>query len=361
MRATSQNIKLIELLKLVAPGSPFREGLENVLRAKTGCLFVLGDTELIRSISHGGFVINADFNPYSIYELAKMDGAVVLTNRADRILNANVELNPDSSIETLETGIRHRTAERVAKQTKHVVVSISQRRSVITIYKDDFKYILQETTRVLSKANQAINTMEKYRQTLNQELINLSALELEDTVTIHDVALVIKRSEMVLRVADEIERYIIELGNEGRLIEMQLDELVINVDKDLKNVLADYLTDDLLHLNNEKLIELANLTDDDLINTSKIAGLLGYSVDAELLDIQVYPRGFRLLSNIPRLPSTVTKNILLHFNDLQEVVNANMDDLEEVEGVGEVRAQNIVSGLRRIAERVYNNQPLSSL
>ncbi|MCK8061354.1 MULTISPECIES: DNA integrity scanning diadenylate cyclase DisA [unclassified Fusibacter] len=358
MRETSQNTRITDVLRMVSPGTQLRAGLENVLRAKTGALIVIGDTDLIKSISHGGFAINAEFNPYKIYELAKMDGAVILSNKADRIVSANVELNPDPGIMTQETGIRHRNAERVSKQTGQVVISISQRRSIITIYKEDIKYILQETNRLLTKANQAIQTLEKYRQTLNQELINLSALEIEDAVTVHDVAQVMKRSEMVLRVADEIERYILELGHEGRLIEMQLDELVSDVANDLKNVISDYLVDFDKKTLDDSLIMLATMSDDELLSTTRMAKLLGYEIEVEMLDMQVYPRGFRLLSKIPRLPSAVIRNILAHFDDLQGVINASMDELEEVEGIGEVRAQNIVSGLRRIAERVYNNQPL---
>jgi diadenylate cyclase len=241
-----------------------------------------------------------------------------------------------------------------------VVISISQRRSVITIYKDDLKYILQETNRLLTKANQAIQTLEKYRQTLNQELINLSALEIEDAVTVHDVAQVMKRSEMVLRVADEIERYILELGHEGRLIEMQLDELVSDVAIDLKNVISDYIIKLDAKSLNEALLMLATLSDEELLSTTRMTKILGYDIEVEMLDMQVYPRGNRLLSKIPRLPSSVIKNILSHFDDLQGVINASMDELEEVEGIGEVRAQNIVSGLRRIAERIYNNQPLTT-
>jgi diadenylate cyclase len=360
MRATSQNTKITDVLRLVAPGTLLRAGLENVLRAKTGALIVIGDTDLVKSISHGGFEINAEFNPYRIYELAKMDGAVILSNKTDRIVSANVELNPDPNIYTQETGIRHRNAERVSRQTNQVVISISQRRSVITVYKDDLKYILQETNRLLTKANQAIQTLEKYRQTLNQELINLSALEIEDAVTVHDVAQVMKRSEMVLRVADEIERYILELGREGRLIEMQLEELVSDVAIDLKNVISDYIIELDSKSLKEALLSLATLSDDELLSTTRMTKILGYDIEVEMLDMQVYPRGNRLLSKIPRLPSSVIKNILAHFDDLQGVINASMDELEEVEGIGEVRAQNIVSGLRRIAERIYNNQPLTT-
>lgn len=358
MRPTSHNPQLIEVIKLIAPGTPFREGLENVLRAKTGALIVIGDSEDIRHLCHGGFLINAPFNPYSIYELAKMDGAVILSHDVERILYANVELNPNSLIPTLETGIRHRTAERVARQTDQMVISISQRRNIVTVYYGDIKYILPQTNHLLTKANQAIQTLEKYRATLNQELLNLSALEIEDSVNLSNVVKAIKRAEMVLRVADEVERYILELGDQGRLIEMQLDELVINVDKDLRSIIRDYMNQYSESGSLEVMKALALLPDDHLIEDAALAKLMGYHTEAITMDIQVYPRGYRVLSKIPRLPSSVMKKLLDHFEDLQGIMNATTQSLEEVEGIGEVRAQNIVSGLRRFAEQVYTHQPM---
>jgi len=356
MRATSHHKQLIEIVTLISPGKTFREGLQNVLRAKTGALIVLADLEEIKPICHGGFFINAPYTPNSIYELSKMDGAVILSRSADRILYANVELNPNSLIPTLETGIRHRTAERVAKQMNAIVVSISQRRNIVTVYTEAFKYVMQETNHLLTKANQAIQTLEKYRTVLKHVLLSLSALELEDGVNLHDVVEVIKRSEMVLRVADEIERYIIELGDEGRLTEMQLDELVIHVESDLKNVIKDYYHEDQVLDEYVVLREIALLKDDALLGMEAIALIMGYTSEDVSLDIQVYPRGYRLLSKIPRIPSSVTKNLLDHFEDLQGIIHASVDALEEVEGVGEVRAHNILSGLRRISEQVNNNQ-----
>lgn len=360
MRPTSYNKSFIEMIKLIAPGTPFREGLENVLRAKTGALMVLGESEEIHHLCHGGFVINAPFSPYSIYELSKMDGAVILTKDAERILYANVELNPNSLIPTLETGIRHRTAERVARQTDHLVVSISQRRNIITVYCGETKYIVQETNHLLTKANQAIQTLDKYRNSLHQELVNLSALEIEDSVNLSDVVKAIKRAEMVLRVADEVERYILELGDEGRLIEMQLDELVIHVEKDLKSMIKDYMQAYSEAKVVETLTALALLPDEALIVDASVASVMGFNVEAVSRDVQVFPRGYRILSKIPRLPLSVTKKLLEHFDDLQGIINASTDALEEVEGIGEVRAHNIVSGLRRYTEQVYNNQPIGS-
>jgi len=234
------------VLKLVAPGTPLREGLDNIFRAKTGALIVIGYSKEMMEIVDGGFSINCEFTPAHLYELAKMDGAIILSQDMKRILFANTQLVPDSSIPTAETGTRHRTAERVARQTGHLVIAISQRRNVITLYQGNFRYILRDISVILSKANQAIQTLEKYKAVLDQALTNLSALEFEEMVTLQDVAMVIHRIEMVLRIKAEIDQYINELGTEGRLISMQLEELVANVEKEAYLLLKDYCRDQAL-------------------------------------------------------------------------------------------------------------------
>ena len=199
---------LNEVLELIAPGTQFREGLENILRAKTGGLIILTENdEEIESLVDGGFKINAELTSTSLYELGKMDGAIVLDEDAENIIYANALLIPDPSISSSETGARHRTAERVAKQTSNLVIAISERRDIITLYKNDKKHVLEDIRVVLSKANQAVQTLEKYRKVFDQTLINLSALEFENLVTIADVVTVIKRAEMVLKIENEIEKF----------------------------------------------------------------------------------------------------------------------------------------------------------
>ena len=257
-----------QLLQMVAPGMAFREGLDNVLRAKTGALIVVGYSPEVMEVVDGGFSINCDFSPNYLYELAKMDGAIILSEDLKRILYANTQLIPDSSISSSETGIRHRTAERVAKQTGKLVVSISQRRNVITLYQGQLRYSLKDMAVILTKANQAIQTLEKYKVVLNQSFTNLSALEFEEMVTLQEVAHVIKRIEMVIRVKMEIKRYVNELGTEGRLISMQMEELVGGVEEEAWFLLKDYAKDPyedkirdirsaIRKLNAEELLELS--------------------------------------------------------------------------------------------------------
>lgn len=344
---------IMESLRILAPGTPLREGLENILKAKTGGLIVVGDNEDVMNLVDGGFAINIDFSTAYIYELAKMDGAIILSSDGKRILYANTQLIPDPSIPSSETGIRHRTAERVARQTGLMVLSISQRRNIITLYKGYSKYVLQDTNKVLTKANQAIQTLEKYKKVLDQAMTSLSALEFEDLVTVHDVATVLQRTEMVMRIVGEIDKYICELGNEGRLVNMQLEELLDNVKEDGKYVIEDYrvLGDGLDYTSITRQIK--NLSSEELLDLSIIGKILGYSGGlTPLLDTQVSPRGYRILNKIPRLPMSIIQKVILHFKDFQKILKASIEELDDVEGIGEIRARTIKEGLRRVQEQV---------
>lgn len=341
------------LLQLVAPGTPFREGLENVLRAKTGALIVVGYSPDLMDIVDGGFSINCDFSPNYLYELAKMDGAIILSEDIKRILYANTQLIPDPTIPSIETGIRHRTAERVAKQTGKLVVSISQRRNVITLYQGTLRYALKDIGVILTKANQAIQTLEKYKVVLDQSLTNLGASEFEEVVTVHDVCNVLQRTEMVLRIKYEIKRYINELGTEGRLISMQLEELVGNTEYELVLLLKDYARENTDDKFKDIRAGFKRLTSEELLDHHNIARLLGYSHTNTILEEQVSPRGYRVLNKIPRLPSIIIGNLVEKFEDLPHLMMATIEELDEVDGIGEVRARTIKEGLNRIQEQVF--------
>lgn len=349
--------ELLDILKMLAPGTLLREGLENVLRAKTGGLLVFGDNEQIMSLVDGGFVINSEYTPNYVYELAKMDGAIVLSSDYKRIIVANAQLNPDSSIPTLETGTRHRTADRVAKQTGAVVVAISQRRHVITVYKNYIKYVLRDSSIILGRANQALQTLEKYVSVLEKVRNNLDVLEFMDTVTLFDVASAIQRTEMVLRVKSEVEKYVCELGNEGRLISMQLHESIENVEQDGILLIRDYAQEGMDY--NEIYRHLQTLTSEELLKIENVAKVLGY-LNTQLMDMPMSPRGYRMLSRIPRIPSMVIENIVKNFKGLKEVISASCEELDNVEGIGEARAKAIRNGLRRLREQTMINNNLST-
>lgn len=341
--------ELKNILRIMAPGTNLREGLENILRAKTGGLIVLGDTEQIMKLADGGFIINADYTPSYIYELAKMDGAIIISSDLKKIVCANTQLIPDSSIPTFETGTRHRTANRIAKQTGGIVVAISQRRNMITVYKGDTKYVLKDSSVILSKANQAVQTLEKYVSVLERVISNLNLLEFEDMVTLFDVFTAIQRTEMVMRIVAEIERYICELGNDGRLVSMQLIELVKSIEQDGVLLIRDYCKSNLDA--NEVYKEIEAMSSEELIDLEMISKAMGYP-GIPLVDTLISPRGYRILNKVPRIPSNVIDNLVKTFKELKGVIEASHEQLDKVEGIGEARARTIKNSLRRIKEQV---------
>lgn len=353
-----QEQMFLKNLSLVAPGTQLYDALENVLRARTGGLIVVGDDPEIMAMVNGGFKIDAEMHPAALYELAKMDGAIVLSSDAKRILYANVQLTPDHMIPSFETGTRHRTAERVAKQTNQLVIAISQRRNVITMYWGNNKYVVRDVSVILANANQALSTLEKYKSVMEQSLINLSALEFENFVTLFDVATVIQRGQMVFRIAHEIERYIVQLGSEGRLVNMQLEELMSDIADEGLLVAKDY------YIEPEKTVEeiwgeMVEWDSEDLLNLPLIVRALGYAgVSSSTLEQSVTPKGYRILSKIPRLPMPVIENLVDRFQSLPEICDASIEELDDVEGIGEVRAKAIQDGLRRIREQVLLDRHL---
>ena len=357
MRKKNENA-IIDILKLIAPGTPIRDGLENILRAKTGALLLItDDNDIIKEVVDGGFTINEDYTSSKLYELAKMDGAIVLSGDLKKILFANAQLIPSREIETMETGTRHRTAERTAKQTGELVISISQRRNIITIFKGNARYILEDTNAVLNKANQGVQTLEKYKKVFDNKLNILNEYEFNDIVTLQNVILTIQRAEMVMRIVDEIQGQIYELGNDGRLVKMQLEELVGGVEKEELLIIKDYLAPTKDKLNPEEVLDnLSELSYEDLNKESSIAKLLGFDVFDNYDEVGVYTRGYRILSKIPRMPTNIVENLVSSFKSFQHILAADIESLDEVDGIGEVRARTIKQSLKRMQEQfVFDN------
>lgn len=344
-----RNDELLQILKTVAPGTELREGLENILKARTGALIVIGDTENVMNLADGGFKINEEYSPARIYELAKMDGAIVLSKDAKRILLANTQLIPDSKIPTVETGTRHRSAERIAKQTGELVISISQRRNLITVFKGDIRYIIKDSSQVLARANQALQTVERYKTSFDEVMLALNEYEFEDIVTLEHVVKAVQRAELMLRVVSEVKGYIVELGDEGRLIELQLRELAGNVETEEALIIKDYSAS---KDKEETLLNtISELTHEELVDSSTIAKLLGYTIETTIEDVEVYTRGYRLLSRIPKMPMNIIDNMVKTIGAFQDIVRASIEELDDVEGIGEVRAKNIKQGIKRMQEQ----------
>lgn len=343
--------RFMKTLRFVAPGTALYEGLENILRARTGALIVVSDSEEVLKLADGGFRLNCDLDPASLYELAKMDGAILLSSDAKRIISANAQLVPNAGIPTSETGTRHRTAERVAIQTGELVIAISQRRNVITLYKGNIRYVLRDVGVVLAKSNQALQTLQKYRSVLENALDYLTALEFSDSVTLSDVANATRRAEMVSRIAREILWYVCELGTEGRLIDMQLEELLADIKDEGDLVIKDYCTNPEDKNVADIKRQLQGWSSEDLLDLNLIIRTLGYSPTTANPDTVVTPRGYRILRRIPRLPLPVISNLAERFIDLPHVFEASIEELDSVEGIGEVRARAIRDGLRRLKDQ----------
>ena len=340
--------KFNKAVRAIAPGTALREGLENILRAKTGALIVVSDSPMVMELVDGGFAIECEYSPTHLYELAKMDGALVLSQDGKKIRFANAQMIPNPSIPSGETGTRHRTAERVAKQTGELVIAISQRRNLITLWQGTHKYTLKDSNVILSRANQAVQTLEKYKRVLDQGLVNLTALEFEDLVTLSDVAIIIQHTEKVLRISREIDRYALELGVDGRLINMQTEELLTNIEDGLL-IIRDYsISQDAKTADSirEEIVS-ANGTVDPI----DVCRLLGFNGHVSTLDLPVVPRGYRILKKISRLPMHVIENLVQTFRTLPRINNTSIAELDDVEGIGEVRALAIKDGLKRIREQ----------
>ena len=338
-------------LALVAPGTALRDGLERILRGRTGALIVLGHDRAVEAICTGGFALDVEFSSTRLRELCKMDGAVVLSSDGTRIVRAAVHLMPDPTIPSEESGTRHRTAERVAKQTGHPVISVSQSMHIIGLYVNGTRHVIDDSTAILSRANQALATLERYKLRLDEVSGTLSALEIEDLVTGRDAITVVQRLEMVRRIADEIEGYVIELGTDGRLLALQLDELMAGVDSDRALVVRDYIpATRRSRTAEESEDELDRLPANELIDLGAVAKAMGFPNTVEALDGAISPRGFRLLAKVPRLPTPVVDRLVEHFGSLQRLLGATVEDLQTVEGVGDARARGIREGLSRLAE-----------
>ncbi|HEY8300782.1 MAG TPA: DNA integrity scanning diadenylate cyclase DisA [Jatrophihabitans sp.] len=352
MATTEHDEALRGVLARVAPGTELRDGLERILRGNTGALIVIGWDRVVEELCTGGFPLDeVEFSATRLRELCKMDGAVVLDTDGTRILRAATHLMPDPAIPTEESGTRHRTAQRVARQTGYPVISVSQSMKIISLYMGDRRYVLESTGELLTRANQAINTLERYKARLDEVSNSLSALEIEDLVTVRDVVVVAQRLEMVRRIADEVTGQVVELGTDGRLLALQLEELMAGVDLDRDLIARDYAPSGRRSRTPDQVArDLAALSALELLDPSPVARALGLSGTPEGLDSAASPRGHRLLARVPRLPGAILDRVVEHFGGLQKLLAASAEDLQVVDGVGETRARAVREAISRLAE-----------
>jgi len=343
--------RLLEALRMIAPGTLLRQAIDNIVRARTGALLVFADEEKIRPLISGGIDIDVALKPMVLYELAKMDGAILLDRAGTHILHANVQLMPDARIDSQETGTRHRTAERVAKQLDTLAISISAARDVVTVYLGEIRYIMDPIRVLLAKADQALETLERFRSRFNEVVRTLSTLEFQHGVTLMDVITVLQRTEMVLALSRLIERYIVELGTEGRLVALQLGELLFNVRETQLAVLMDYLPDNSPEKIQEVLKALSGLSSEELLSPEVIARILGYPDDPNVIETRVEPRGYRMLGKILRAGDRTIEELVQRFGTFEALISAPVEDLASVSNMGMARAREIKEGLIRLRQR----------
>jgi diadenylate cyclase len=342
--------RVAHVLRRVAPGTDLREALDNIISASGGALIVIGDTPGVERLCDGGFALDIPFTPQRLFELTKMDGAILLDEDCKTILRANVHLVPDAALATAETGMRHRTAERVSRQTAALVVSVSARRNVVSLYQRGRKVMVQDVTVVLAKANQALQTLQRYRQRLDEVISRLTLLEFEDAVTVGDVVAAVQRSELVQRVAHEVARSVTELGSEGRLVAMQAEEVTANVVDEHALLLRDYVVAGGQKQASVARFLLSEMPQDQILDDEAVATALGFPTGADVLEQHVRSRGYRALRRIPALPTTVINRLVERFAALASIAQASEEQLDEVDGVGARRAHVIAEGLRRLRE-----------
>jgi diadenylate cyclase len=326
------NQALHAALALVAPGTALRDGIDRIVRAKMGALLVLGDSPDVLGICSGGFLLDTKFTPPRLSELAKMDGAIIISTDGSRIARANVHLVPDPTVPTNETGTRHRTAERVALSLGVPVVSVSEEMSVINVYAGGAKRQLHDISRLLDRANQALQTLERYKARLDDATSALTTLEVEDVVTVRDVTAVLQRGQMVRQIAGEIETMIVELGVEARLLRLQVDEVANDLDDELDLVILDYP------------------------DVARIVGPTGSPTESLDPEAPISPRGLRLLSRITNLDEAQAASIADHFGELSRVLRATADDLAALPGISASQANAVKDTLDRLTESTILDQ-----
>lgn len=343
----------LDVLASLAPGTDLRDGISRILNSETGALIVIGHDEIVESMSGGGFYINTPYTPNRLRELSKMDGAIILSADGLHIRSAGVHLLPDGSLPTDETGTRHRTAHRVSQQVGFPVISVSESTRTVSLYFGGHRHVLEDSAAILSRANQALSTLERYKERLDEVSSVLSQLELEDLVTVRDVAVVAQRAEMVHRIAAEVSDYVVELGADGRLVALQFEELVAGVDRERLLIVRDNVPVGDESAVFAALSWLGALSPTELLDLSIVARALGFGGEYDRLEEPITPRGYRLLARVPRLPEFVNERLVLHFGNVQRLMAATTEELQAVDGIGETRARSIREGMSRMIEANY--------
>jgi diadenylate cyclase len=337
---------LLHILKATAPGTPLRDAINNIVDLRRGGFLLIANEEKAKVVVRSGFELRTKLTPQRLVELSKMDRAIVLDEDLQTILYANAYLVPDPEIPSEETGTRHLTAEKVARQLGVAAIAVSASRGRVTVYYGPYKYLLQDIPTLTARANQALRILEQYRATFDDLSRELTALEFEGRVLPYHIANQIQTIVQMLAIQEEISGVFVELGEEKELMELQLDWLMLDVREAFVLVIRDFQAND---RNPDKIMAIIQqLSPDELLSTEKIMEALGYETKEDVLEEAIASRGYRVLSQIPRLPLSVIERLVEDFGELQNILDASEEELMEVKGVAEVRARAIRMGLQRL-------------
>lgn len=351
MSKTKEKEFLETVFSILAPGLPLRQGIDRIQEANLGALIVLTENSNIEHLTDGGFILNTSFSPQKIYELSKMDGAIIIKYDISSILGANIQMQPNSKIITDESGTRHRTAHRIAQETNNIVISVSERRNKITVYKGKYKYTLTNLDDLLIKSSQALSSLEKYTEILNKYLNNLNYYELEESVTVEEILNGIRHFILLFAMEEEVKQYIMELGIEGRLIKLQYNEIIANQNEEFKYFIKDYYNRKKENIKVDKIIEqILDLDEKDGYNNDVLLSIMGYDKNT-ILEKNIKPKGYRFLNNVSKITKKEIDNIIDEYGDLNSLFDTNYDELLDLKILSKMKVDRIIKYMNR-----YKNQ-----
>jgi len=333
----------MDFIKLVSPGTSLRTVIDDLARSNLGAMIVF-DAPEVQNIIESGFRINCKFTSQKLFELCKMDGAIIISQDLKRIVQANVTMNPDPSIHTIETGTRHKAAERTAKQAHTFVIAISERRKKTTLYFSQSRYYLKPTEELIRNITSTLHVLEKQREILNENISSLNILEMSELVSVSDVCKAIQRTEMILKISSSVKRNFTELGKEGNIVHMRYRELIRGIEKTEDETLRDYST---ISLKRSKIL-LSNLTFDGLQDLDSIARLI---IDKPLEET-ISPKGFRFLSHLTLSEKEISQ-IIKQFKNIEKIIKLNPADLESIL---RNRANTIYEEIQNLREQILSGK-----
>lgn len=322
-RAQDSRERLRSAIRQTAPGTSLRHALDMIIAGHMGALICIGDTDAVLAAGDDGFKLDISFTANRLFELSKMDGAIVIDKGLTQILRANYHLNPDPSLPTSETGMRHRTAARMSLLTKAIVISVSERRQVVNVFVDGKGHQLRTVTQIMASVNQLLVSLQSTRTQLDRSLLRLTTLELDNYATLSDITETIYLFEVLATVAEQLDRLILELGSEGKTIEMQRDEFVGDASENYTLLVRDYAADSLRE-NVARIRRQLHETENARLRQPKVvASILGYEGKSE--DSILTPLGLRTLSNISVVRKGMADKIVDEYGSLQNL----LDDIEK--------------------------------